>query len=127
MVTLRAQKIANIAQDYPALTLEGNDAADVLLIGWGSTYGTLKSAIHVCNNAGTAVALIHLRYLNPLPEELGRLLSQFKTVLVAELNTGQLCQLLRANYLVDAKSISQCNGLSFTVNGIVSGIQAVKD
>ena len=127
MVTLRAQKIANIAQDYPSLTLEGNDAAEVLLIGWGSTYGTLKSAIHVCNNAGTAVALIHLRYLNPLPEELGCLLSQFKTILVAELNTGQLCQLLRANYLVDAKSISQCNGLSFTVNGIVKAIQEAKD
>ena len=124
MVNLRAQKIANIAQDFPAITIEGDEGANVLLIGWGSTYGTLKSAVVMCNEKGTAVAFIHLRHLNPLPQDLPQVLARFKKVLVAELNTGQLCQLLRATYLVDAQSISQCNGLSFTIKGIVGAVLA---
>ena len=78
----------------------------------------------MCNEKGTAVAFIHLRHLNPLPQDLPQVLARFKKVLVAELNTGQLCQLLRATYLVDAQSISQCNGLSFTIKGIVGAVLA---
>lgn len=114
MVNLRAQKIAGVANDYSALTIEGDEAAQMLLVGWGSTYGTLKSAVAVCREEGVAVALLHLRHLHPLSKDLEGVLKRYKKVLVAELNTGQLCQLLRAQYLVDAESISQCNGLSFT-------------
>lgn len=122
MVTLRANKIAGIARDYPALVVEGQANARVLLIGWGSTYGSLKAAVQQCEQQGLPVALVHLRHLNPLPNDLGDCLSRYETVLVAELNSGQLCQIIRASYLVDAKAITQCDGQSFTVSALVNAI-----
>lgn len=124
MVTLRADKIKGIVREYPPTRVEGDAQASVLLIAWGSTYGSVKSAINQLQEAGMSVAYIHLRYINPLPEDLADLLKQYQQVLVAELNSGQLCQLLRANYLVDAKSISQCNGQPFSVNFLVNAITA---
>ncbi len=123
MVNIRAQKIAGIARDYPELLTEGDETADVLLVGWGSTYGSLKSALTQCQMENISVALIHLRHLNPLPDGLGKLLGSFKHVLVAELNSGQLCQVLRSRYLVDAKSISQCNGQPFSTSYLVKAIK----
>lgn len=123
MVKLRAEKIAGMARDYPDLQLEGDEHAKILLVGWGSTYGSLKSAVNQCHAEGLAIALLHLRHLNPLPQELGKLLAGFDRILVAELNSGQLCQLLRATYLIDARSISQCNGQSFTVSHLVEAIK----
>ncbi|MFA5959442.1 MAG: 2-oxoacid:acceptor oxidoreductase subunit alpha [Tatlockia sp.] len=123
MVALRAAKIANIAKEYNQLVIEGDPHARVLLIGWGSTYGSLKSAIKRCEEEGLSIALIHLRHLNPLPNDLGEWLKAYPTVLVAELNSGQLCQLLRAEYLVNARSISQCNGQPFTVSHLVKAIK----
>lgn len=124
MVTIRANKIAGMVRDYSDLQLEGDEDAKVLLIGWGSTYGSIKSAMHQCRAQGLSLAFIHLRHLNPLPGGLGKLLTGFEKVLVAELNSGQLCQLIRASYLVDAKSISQCNGQPFTVSHLVKAIKA---
>ncbi|ASQ45488.1 2-oxoglutarate oxidoreductase subunit KorA [Legionella clemsonensis] len=123
MVKLRADKIAGIAREYAELQLEGDESADTLVVGWGSTYGSLKSAVNQCRAEGLPVALLHLRHLNPLPHQLGDLLGQFNKVLVAELNSGQLCQLLRATYLVDAKSINQCSGQPFTVSQLVNAIK----
>ena len=123
MVGLRAKKIAGISRDYPELQIEGDANAEVLLVGWGSTYGSLKSAVNQYRAEGLQLAFVHLRHLNPLPENLGQLLAGFNQVLVAELNSGQLCQLLRATYLVDAKSISQCNGQPFTVSQLVEAIK----
>ena len=123
MVALRSRKIANIAHDYPKLYIEGDKQASVLLIGWGSTYGSLKSALIQCQADGLSVALIQLRHLNPLPNDLGVVLSTYKHVLVAELNSGHLCDLLRARYLIDAKSISQCNGQPFTTSYLVNAIK----
>lgn len=122
MVQLRQQKINGIAREYPPLTVEGNPAASVLIIGWGSTYGAMKSAVEQSNAAGHPVAMLHLRYLNPLPDDLSQYLARYKTIMVAELNTGQLCQLLRATYLVDAKPITQCNGQSFSVSQLIAAI-----
>lgn len=123
MTNIRAKKIEGIAQHYPALLVEGDDAAEILLVGWGSTYGSLKSAIAQCEMENISVALVHLRHLSPLPNGLGKILSSFKHVLVAELNTGQLCQVLRSRYLVDAKSISQCNGQPFSTSYLVKAIK----
>ncbi len=123
MVNLRAQKIAGIARHYSKLQIEGDDQAPVLLVGWGSTYGSLKSVLIQCQADGIPVALVHLRHLNPLPDDLGAILRSYKHVLVAELNSGQLCQVLRARYLVDAKSISQCNGQPFTTSYLVNAIK----
>ena len=120
MVNLRAQKITHIADSYAGLSVEGDATAPLVLVGWGSTYGALKSAVIEANQQGTPVALIQLRHLNPLPKDLPNLLARYKKILVAELNTGQLCQLLRAEYLVDAQSINQCNGQSFSVKRLVA-------
>ncbi len=123
MVALRAQKIAGIARFYPKLQIEGDESALILLIGWGSTYGSLKAALIQCEADGLSVALVHLRHLNPLPDDLGSIISAYKHVLVAELNSGQLCQVLRARYLIDAKSISQCNGQPFGTTALVNAIK----
>ncbi|KTD07128.1 2-oxoacid:acceptor oxidoreductase subunit alpha [Legionella jamestowniensis] len=123
MVKLRADKIAGIAREYDALQIEGDENADILIVGWGSTYGSLKSALEQIHAEGLPLALLHLRHLNPLPHGLGELLGQFNKVLVAELNSGQLCQLLRATYLVDAQSINQCNGQPFTASHLVNAIK----
>lgn len=123
MVTLRAQKIAGIARDYEKLAIEGDAHAPILLLGWGSTYGALKSALIACQQEGLSIALVHLRHLNPLPNDLSAILSQFKHILIAELNSGQLCQIIRAHYLIDAKSISQCNGQPFSTSVLVNAIK----
>ena len=123
MVTLRAQKIVGIARDYDKLSIEGDSQASILLIGWGSTYGALKSALIACQQEGLSIALVHLRHVNPLPNDLSAILSQFKHILIAELNSGQLCQIIRAHYLIDAKSISQCNGQPFSTSVLVNAIK----
>lgn len=125
MVDTRAAKIAGIAKDYPPLVIEGDEKAPVLLVGWGSTYGSLKSAVTQCQEEGLSIALLHLRHLNPLPHDLGETLKRFKQVFVAELNSGQLCQLLRAQYLIDAHSISQCTGQPFTTSHLVNTIKGL--
>ena len=124
MVTLRAQKIEGVAKTYAKSEIEGDANAPTLLIGWGSTYGSLHSALMQCKAEGLSLAYLHLRHLNPLPQDLGNILKQYKQVLVAELNSGQLCQVLRAQYLVDARSISQCNGQPFSTSHLVKAIKA---
>ncbi|CAM2991606.1 2-oxoacid:acceptor oxidoreductase subunit alpha [Legionella worsleiensis] len=124
MVNLRMNKINGIAHSYEKIRVEGDASASVLIIGWGSTYGSIKSAVTLCCEQGLPVAYIHLRHLNPLPDDLAGLIKSFDKVIVAELNSGQLCQILRATYLVDAQSISQCNGQPFSVTYLVNAIQA---
>jgi len=123
MVGLRAQKIAGIAHDYSETVLEGDVNASVLLIGWGSTYGSLKSAVNRCIEEGLPIALLHLRHLNPLPLGLKNVFNHYDTILVAELNSGQLCQLLRADYLINAQSVNQCDGQPFAVSFLVKAIK----
>jgi 2-oxoglutarate ferredoxin oxidoreductase subunit alpha len=124
MVNLRRDKIKGVAQSYAPSVIEGDRAASTLIIGWGSTYGSLKSAVAQCIEQGIPVAYVHLRHLNPLPNNLGALLKAYKKVLIAELNSGQLCEVIRSQYLVDAHSISQCNGQPFGVNHLISVIKA---
>lgn len=124
MVDLRSKKIAGIAREYAPTVVEGDAQASIVLIGWGSTYGSLKSAVQECIAQGLTIAYVHLRHLNPLPEDLGALIKNYDKVLVAELNSGQLCQILRATYLVNAQSINQCNGQPFGVVHLVNAIKA---
>ena len=111
MIRLRAQKIERIADDIPEQTVEGPTSGDVLLVGWGSTYGSIKSAVTGLRESGHHVSQIHLRHINPFPRNLGTLLSAFKTVIVPEINSGQLIKLLRAKYLVDAVGFNVVRGL----------------
>ena len=123
MVDLRAKKIAGIAAEYPPLTLEGQPNAEILLIGWGSTYGSLKSILPLCESEGISIALLQLKHINPLPTELPQILQRFKWVIMAELNSGQLCQILRARYLKDIRSLNQCNGQAFSSKQLFCRIQ----
>lgn len=124
MVNLRINKIKGVAKSYAPTVVEGDPDASVLLVGWGSTYGSLKSAVELCLEQGVGVAYIHLRHVNPLPSDLGGFLKRYDKVLVAELNSGQLCQIIRSDYLVDAQSISQCNGQPFSVTQLVNTIKS---
>ena len=124
MVELRAQKIANVSKEYAPLVIEGDLNAEILLVGWGSTYGALLGASVESRRRGLSVALLQLRHLNPLPDMLGEVLQRFKHIFVAELNSGQLCQLLRAEYLVNAQKMGQCNGLPLTVSVVLEVLKS---
>jgi 2-oxoglutarate ferredoxin oxidoreductase subunit alpha len=116
MVHLRQAKIDGIADDIPPAAVVGDADAQVCVLGWGSTWGAIKSAVEDLRNQGTKVAWIHLTHLSPLPPNLGELLRQFPKVLVPELNMGQLCRIVRAEYLVDARPVTKVQGVPFTAN-----------
>lgn len=123
MIDLRARKVASIAKDIPPQTVEGPESGRLLVLGWGGTYGALATAARRFWRRGESVAHAHLRYLNPLPANLGELLRRYDKVLVAELNRGQLRSLVRAEYLVDAQGLNKTTGRPFTVAEIVAGIE----
>jgi 2-oxoglutarate ferredoxin oxidoreductase subunit alpha len=125
MVKTRAKKIANIANDIPLLEVEGPSEGDLLVIGWGGTYGSLKTAAERAQRKGHKVGLAHLRYLNPFPKNTGEVLKKFKKVLVPELNNGQLRFLLRAEFLVDAVGLNKIQGKPFLVSEIESKIEEI--
>src|SRR4051812_15687339 len=101
MVKTRAQKVANIAAEIPELAVTGPDNGDLLVLGWGGTYGSLLTAVQRSLRKGYKVAHAHLRYLNPMPRNTAAVLRRYRKVLVPELNAGQLLWLLRAKYLID--------------------------
>ncbi len=125
MVRLRAEKIARIAEDIPLLPVLGKDTGKILVVGWGSTYGAITSAVQELQAKGLPVSSIHLRHLNPFPRNLGEVLGRFETVLVPELNLGQLRTLIRARYLVDAVGLNKVQGKPFKVSEIIKAIEAI--
>jgi 2-oxoglutarate ferredoxin oxidoreductase subunit alpha len=118
MVRTRAQKIANVADAIPALEVDGPAEGDLLVVGWGSTYGAIAAAARQARTQGRSVAHAHLRYLNPMPRNTGEVLRRYRNVLVAELNRGQLRLLLRAEFLVDAVGLNKVQGQPFLVSEI---------
>jgi len=110
MTRLRAQRIARIADELPALELDADDGAELLVLGWGSSYGAIRAGVRRARDRGVPVARAHLRHLEPLPPNVGDVLRAFPRVLVPELNTGQLAQLLRARFLVDVRSHTKVSG-----------------
>lgn len=123
MVRLRAQKIAGIARDIPEQTVEGPANGRVLVLGWGGTYGVAATAVRTLWERGAPVAHAHLRYLNPLPANLGEVLRRYEKVLVPELNLGQLRNLIRAQYLIDAVGLNQVTGRPFATAQVVAAIE----
>ena len=123
MVQMRARRIANIANDIPLVAVQGDVDADVLVVGWGSTWGAIGTACERIRVAGGRVAYAHLTHLNPFAANLGDVLRSYKTVLVPEMNLGQLCRLLRAEYLVDAQSITKVMGQPFTAAELTEHIR----
>jgi 2-oxoglutarate ferredoxin oxidoreductase subunit alpha len=122
MVKLRARKIAGIAHELPPLEITGPAMGDLLVLGWGSTFGAIRAAAERCRRKGLSVASAHLRYLHPMPKNVGDVLKGYRKVLVPEMNAGQLCSILRSAYLVDAVTLSKVQGLPFLVTEIESAI-----
>jgi 2-oxoglutarate ferredoxin oxidoreductase subunit alpha len=123
MVMTRAKKIANIANEIPELTVSGPSEGDVLVLGWGGTYGSLVTACQRAQHKGWKVAHAHLRYLNPMPRNTGEVLKRYKKVLIPELNGGQLRLLIRGTYLVDAVGLNKVQGKPFLVSEIEEKIE----
>jgi 2-oxoglutarate ferredoxin oxidoreductase subunit alpha len=123
MVMTRAKKIANIANDIPPLEVVGPDRGDLLVIGWGGTYGALTTAVQRSIRKGYKVAHAHLRYLNPMPKNTAEVLKRYKKVLVPELNAGQLLLLLRGYFLADAVGLNKVQGRPFLVSEIEEKIE----
>jgi 2-oxoglutarate ferredoxin oxidoreductase subunit alpha len=126
MVHLRAEKIERIVQDVPDVVPEGDAEGDLLVIGWGSTYGSITAAVRSKRAEGKKkIGQLHLRHLNPLPKNLGDVMKRYKKVLVPEMNLGQLVWVLRAKYLVDAISYPKVQGKPFQVSEIEQKIDEV--
>jgi 2-oxoglutarate ferredoxin oxidoreductase subunit alpha len=113
MVELRAAKVEALAADVPDAVPVGDPEGDLLVVGWGSTYGGITAALRPVRQAGHKVGHVHLRHLNPLPRNLGEVLRRYRQVLVPELNMGQLAWVLRARYLVDTVSYCKVQGKPF--------------
>lgn len=115
MVKLRAEKVRKIIEDIPALDLSsGAENGELLILGWGSTYGAIRTAVNELLDEGHSVGHLHLRYLFPFRKELGAILKKYRKVLMPEMNSGQLRQMIRAEYLVDAQGLNKIQGMPFT-------------
>jgi 2-oxoglutarate ferredoxin oxidoreductase subunit alpha len=122
MVRTRARKIAGIAQEIPPTQVYGDAEGELVVLGWGSTFGSIREAVNSVRAKGRKVSQIHLRHLNPLPADLGETLRRFKQVMVAEMNMGQLLKLIRADYLIDAFGYNKIQGRPFKVSEIETRI-----
>ena len=123
MVRLRAEKVRRVAQEIPPTAVNGPAAGDLLVVGWGSTYGSITAAVEELQQEGKAVASLHLRYLNPLPPDLGQIFRRYRRVLVPEINSGQLVRILRAEYLVDAVGFNRVRGLPLSTQELREAIE----
>jgi len=122
MVKLRQKKVDVIADSFEEIQVFGEDDGELLVLGWGGTYGAIRSAVQRAKVEGKAVSHIHLRNLNPLPKDLGKKLAQYSNVLIPELNSGQLNSIIRSKYLIDTKTLNKVEGKPFTPSEIYSSI-----
>ncbi len=125
MIKMRAAKVERIADDIPLQAVEGGNEGDLLVLGWGSTYGSIKAAVSEARAKGHSVSHAHLRYINPFPKNLGEILYKFKNVLIPEINNGQLIKLIRAKYLVPATGYNVIKGLPLRSEEIEERIYSV--
>jgi 2-oxoglutarate/2-oxoacid ferredoxin oxidoreductase subunit alpha len=123
MVKLRQEKIDRAVADVPPVEVMGEPAGKVLVLGWGSTYGSISSAVEKMQREGKSVSAAHLRHLNPFPRNLGEVLAAFETVIIPEMNLGQLCTMIRAKYLIDAVPFSKVKGRPFQIREIVRKVE----
>jgi 2-oxoglutarate ferredoxin oxidoreductase subunit alpha len=125
MVKMRQAKVDKIADYIPLQTIDsGADKGKVLVLGWGSTYGTIKSAVLQLQSQGKAVSHAHIKYMRPFPKNLGAILAGFETILIPEINNGQLIKIIRDQYLVDAKAFNKIMGIPITKLELVTAIES---
>ncbi|MCW2646173.1 MAG: 2-oxoglutarate/2-oxoacid ferredoxin oxidoreductase subunit alpha [Pseudonocardiales bacterium] len=126
MVRTRQAKVDGIARSLPPLAVDDPDGdARVLVLGWGSTYGPIGAACRQIRASGASIAQVHLRNINPFPNDLGDILARYEKVVIPEMNLGQLALLIRAKYLVDAISVTQVRGLPFKADELAEMLQGV--
>jgi 2-oxoglutarate ferredoxin oxidoreductase subunit alpha len=124
MCKLRAERVEKIADELPPTEVLGDPDGDLLLLGWGGTYGAIRAGVEMMRGRGHRIGHVQLRHLNPFPRDLGEILHRYRRVLVPELNLGQLVKLIRARYLVDAKSYPKIQGQPFKEAEIVQAIKS---
>ena len=125
MVKMRQAKVDKIADYIPLQTIDsGTEKGKVLVLGWGSTYGTIKSAVLQLQSQGKAVSHAHIKYMRPFPKNLGAILAGFETILIPEINNGQLIKIIRDQYLVDAKAYNKIMGIPITKLELVTAIES---
>jgi 2-oxoglutarate/2-oxoacid ferredoxin oxidoreductase subunit alpha len=125
MVRLRNQKVKNIENDIPELKIHGDENADILVVGWGGTFGAIREAVNRINSKGGKAAQAHFNYLNPLPKNTEEVLKKFKYVLCPELNMGQFSFLLRGEFLIDVHPFTKIQGLPFKSSEIEEKIEMI--
>jgi 2-oxoglutarate ferredoxin oxidoreductase subunit alpha len=125
MVKLRTEKVKRIANDIPDLEVDGDEKGDLLVLGWGGTYGSIKDAVNKARKSGLRVSQAHLRYLNPMPKNTGQVLKSFKKILIPEINLGQLAHLIRSEFLLPVEQLNVVRGLPLKVNDILEKIKAI--
>ena len=123
MVELRQEKVNRIQQDIAPIKIFGEDHGDMLILSWGGTYGSCRSAVETLQEEGKKVSHAHIRWINPLPKDLGEIIIGFKNVLVPEINLGQFLRLIRAEYLVDAKGLNLVRGRPISASTIVETVK----
>lgn len=124
MTDTRAAKIMGVANDLPEQTVDcGDDHGDLVVVGWGSTYGAIQQAVRRARRDGLSVSHVHVRHMWPMPRNLKALLSRFKRIIVPELNNGQLVRILRAEYLLPAEPLDKVAGMPFRVSEIDQAIR----
>lgn len=122
MVRLRAEKIKKVVKDVPNLEVTGDQSGDLLVLGWGGTYGAITEAVDKARDMGFNVSQAHLKYLNPMPANTEEVLKNFKNVLIPELNLGQLTKLIRMEFLIEPVSLTKIKGLPFKSKEILDKI-----
>lgn len=125
MTKVRAEKVERIARDIPPTQIYGDAAGDVLIVGWGSTRGSIEAAVEQMRKNGKKVGSIHLRHINPLPHDLPAIFSRFKSYAVPELNNGQLVKILRDRYLLPFESITKVQGQPYKASEIIAKIESM--
>jgi len=122
MVTLRAQKIANVVNDVTPCRVIGEQSGEVLMLSWGSTRGAARAALQKLLKEGKSVSHLNLRWINPLPADLGEILGRFKKILIPEINLGQLAQIIRARYLIEPYQLNLVRGRPFLTSDIINAV-----
>lgn len=125
MTEIRQEKIDRIKNDIPELEVMGNPDADLLLIGWGSSFGAIKSAVDMANKEGAQVAYVHLKHMNPLPANLGDIIAKYETILVPEMNMGQLRTILHSKYFKPMLGLNKVQGQPFKTSDIKTKIDEI--
>ncbi len=125
MTLLRENKVLKVAESYGPTEVFGESSGKLLVLGWGSTYGAIRGAVQRAHSKGLSVSQVHVRNVWPLPQDLGEVMSRFDRVLVPELNRGQLCRLLRSEYLIDATSLPKVQGKPFGSEELLAHIEEI--